>query len=229
LARPNRFVILVYRMPTGPTANRVAVWRQLKKIGGIYLQQSVTAFPQVPAVMRDLQPLLRKIDESGGEYHLLPLRTLSELEESKLVSQFVEQSARHYQEIIENCEVNFAKEIEFETFRRNFTYEEAEEIRAEFEKIVSWYERVRERDWFGAANQAAAIEWLKRSQRSLEQFEATVFAQEGIEPMPTGARPRGATPGPTAARPASGTGRPKRRLSRGIVAPLAKDARADPD
>ena len=27
------------------------------------------------------------------------------------------------------------KEIEFETFRKNFTYEEAEEIRAEFEKI----------------------------------------------------------------------------------------------
>ena len=61
---------------------------------------------------------------------------------------FVEQAAQHYQEIVENCEVNFVKEIEFERFRENFTYEEAEEIRMEFEKITTWFQRVEERDFF---------------------------------------------------------------------------------
>jgi len=162
-------------MPPNPTAGRVAVWRHLKKIGAIYLQQSVCVFPANSAVRRDLAPILTRIREASGEFHLLPLRKLDPSEETKLIQQFQEQTANHYQEIIENCEVNFTKEIEFETFRKNFTYEEAEEIRAEFEKISDWFERVRRRDWFGAANMSQANEWLTRCEGMLEKFEAQVF------------------------------------------------------
>jgi ChrB-like protein len=171
----DRFTVLVYRMPPNPTAGRVAVWRQLKKIGAIYLQQSVCVFPANSAVRRDLAPILKRISDASGEFHLLPLRKLDSSEETKLIQQFREQTANHYQEIIENCEVNFTKEIEFETFRSNFTYEEAEEIRAEFEKISGWFDRVRRRDWFGAPNMSEAQEWLTRCEAMLEKFEARVF------------------------------------------------------
>jgi Protein ChrB, N-terminal len=171
----DRFTVLVYRMPPNPTAGRVAVWRQLKKIGAIYLQQSVCVFPANSAVRRDLAPILKRISDASGEFHLLPLRKLDSSEETKLIQQFREQTANHYQEIIENCEVNFTKEIEFETFRNNFTYEEAEEIRTEFEKISGWFERVRLRDWFGAPNMSEAKEWLTRCESMLEKFEARVF------------------------------------------------------
>lgn len=174
--RPNLFTVFVYRMPAQPTAGRVAVWRQLKKIGAIYLQQSVCVFPANAHLRRDLAPILRRISDAGGEYHQLSLRKLDAQEEAKLIQQFQEQTSNHYQEIIENCEVNFTKEVEFETFRKNFTYEEAEEIRAEFEKICAWFERVRMRDWFGAPNMAEARTWLKRCEKMLEEFEARVFA-----------------------------------------------------
>ena len=170
-----RFVVLVYRMPAKPTTSRVAVWRQLKKIGGVYLQQSVIAFAQNPRVIRDLRPILARIQEAGGEYHLLPVGRLALDEEAKLVALFVHQSSRHYAEIIEECEVDFAKEIEFETFRRNFTYEEAEEIRAEYEKLVTWLEWVHARDWFGAPNREGAVAWLDRCRLQLEAFEAKVY------------------------------------------------------
>jgi hypothetical protein len=170
------FMVLVYRVPAKPTAGRVAVWRQLKKVGAIYLQQSVCTFPDIPAVRHDLAPILARIDDAAGEYHLLPLRKLDQGEEAKLVKQFVDQTATHYEEIIENCEVNFTKEIEFETFRKNFTYEEAEEIRLEFEKIRAWFDRVKERDWFSAPNRKQAHEWLVRCEKLLEEFEGKVFA-----------------------------------------------------
>ncbi len=175
---PRRFMLLVYRMPAKPTAGRVAVWRQLKKAGAIYLQQSVCVFPENARVRSELAPVLSRIDSASGEYHLLPLRQPPAAEVDKLVAQFQEQTSKHYQEIIENCEVNFTKEIEFETFRDNFTYEEAEEIRAEFEKITHWYERVRARDWFGAPNRAEAWEWLRKCERLLEEFEEKVFARQ---------------------------------------------------
>lgn len=171
----NRFTLLVYRMPAHPTAGRVAVWRQLKKIGAIYLQQSVCIFPANAEVRHDLAPILVRITEAAGEFHLLPLRKVQPDEEQKLIQQFQEQTSNHYQEIIENCEVNFTKEIEFETFRKNFTYEEAEEIRAEFDKITVWFDRVRKRDWYGAPNMKEAREWLVRCERMLEDFERRVF------------------------------------------------------
>jgi hypothetical protein len=174
-AAKTRFIVLTYRVPAKPTAARVAVWRQLKKIGAIYLQQSVCVFPDNATVKRDLAPILARITEAAGEYHLLPVRQLDKQEEGKLIRQFLEQTSHHYQEIIENCEVNFTKEIEFETFRKNFTYEEAEEIRLEFDKIREWFERVVQRDWFGAPNRRQALEWLGRCERMLEDFEARVF------------------------------------------------------
>ena len=169
-------MVLVYRMPAKPTAGRVAVWRQLKKAGAIYLQQSVCVFPENGSVRAELEPILQRIGSANGEYHLLPLGGLSGDELDKLVQQFQEQTSKHYSEIIENCEVNFTKEIEFETFRKNFTYEEAEEIRAEFEKIVQWFERVQARDWFGAPNRQEAAGWLQKCEGMLEAFEEQVFA-----------------------------------------------------
>ena len=191
-SRVDRFTVLVYRMPAKPTAARVAVWRQLKKSGAIYLQQSVCVFPDNRDLRKDLEPTLERITSGKGEYHLLPLRALDAEEKAKLIQQFQDQTSNHYQEIIENCEVNFTKEIEFETFRKNFTYEEAEEIRAEFEKIVAWYERVLQRDWFGAPNQHTAKEWIDRCEKMLEEFEAKVFDRQeklGRESGP-GAAPR---------------------------------------
>jgi hypothetical protein len=198
-ARSARFVLVVYRMPTKPTAGRVAVWRQLKKIGAIYLHQSVCVFPDTARTRRELQPIRQRIEQAGGEYHLLPLRQPSDEEYDKLVAQFVDQTSRQYAEIVENCEVNFQKEIEFETFRKNLTYVEAEEIRIEFEKIVEWFERVLVRDWFGAPNQPEARAWLERCHRLVHQFEAAVYEaeQNGTfgEGGPAWARGNGTPPG----------------------------------
>jgi Protein ChrB, N-terminal len=170
-----RFLELVYHMPSKPTAGRVAVWRSLKKAGAVYLQDSVCVVPETDALRAELLHVLGRIDQGGGSYHLLPLGELPAEEEAKLVGLFVDQTAKHYAEIVENCEVNFVKEIEFENFRENFTYEEAEEIRMEFEKICTWFDRVQERDWFDAPNAEQARDWLRRCETLLEEFEAKVF------------------------------------------------------
>jgi hypothetical protein len=177
----HRFLLLAYRMPSKPTAGRVAVWRSLKKAGAVYLQDSVCVVPDTTGLRAELAPVLSRIDESHGSYHMLPLRKLPDEEDAKLVQLFVDQAAKHYEEIVENCEVNFVKEIEFETFRKNFTYEEAEEIRMEFEKICTWFERVQERDWFSAPNREDARGWLRRCESMLEEFEGKVFDLQGGE------------------------------------------------
>jgi hypothetical protein len=173
--RSRPFLVLAYRMPPKPMARRVAVWRALKKSGTVYIQDSVCEVPDTAAIRWELAPVPARIDGADGRYHLLPLRTAPPDEQARLIDLFLEQSAQHYPEIIENCEVNFVKEIEFEIFRENFTDEEAEEIRMEFEKLVTWFGRVTARDWFGAPDQPAAAAWIDRCKLLLEDFETKVF------------------------------------------------------
>src|SRR5215208_5803933 len=155
---PTKFLVLVYRMPTKPTAGRVAVWRLLKKAGAVYLQDSVCVFPDLTRVRRELEPVLERIDEKRGSYHLLPLRKLDEEEAEKIIALFRDQASKHYLEIVEDCEVNFVKEIE---------------------KLGTWFDRVQDRDWFDAPHRTEARDWLKRCERMLEGFEAKVFERHG--------------------------------------------------
>jgi hypothetical protein len=174
-------------VPSQPSAARVGVWRELKRLGGLYLQQSVCIFPQTEALDTALQKIVERVNELKGTYHLLPLSNLPAEEETKIIDGFIAQSNLQYDEIIENCEVNFTKEIEFETFRQNFTYAEAEEIRQELDKIYRWYERVVERDWFGAGRKDEAHKSIERCGQLLEGFEEKVFlkqeADESHEPL----------------------------------------------
>jgi len=188
-----QYHVLIYQVPSQPSAARVGVWRELKRSGALYLQQSVCILPSTPANRAGLERVAARIADLGGVYHLLPLRSLPPDEETKIVEGFLAQSTLQYDEIVENCEVNFAKEIEFETFRENFTYAEAEEIRQDLDKIRRWYDRVVERDWFGAPRRADALSWIGRCEELLEGFEEKVFAaQEADETGGIGAGAGGA-------------------------------------
>ena len=180
-----QYYVLIYQIPTKPTSARVGIWRELKRLGVFYLQQSVCIVPNIHAMRTHLERITARITALGGSYNLLPIRSLPAEEEAKIVEGFIAQSNVQYEEIIENCEVNFAKEIEFEIFRKNFTYAEAEEIRQDLDKIHRWYARVVERDWFAAAKREAALHWIGRCEELLEDFEEKVFAAE--EPDAAGA------------------------------------------
>ena len=179
MKHPRRhYYLLIYQVPSQPSAARVGVWRELKRLGALYLQQSVCIVPSGASMRAHLDRITTRISTLGGNYHLLPIRSLPQEEEAKIIDGFVAQSNDQYGEIIENCEVNFSKEIEFETFRQNFTYAEAEEIRNDLDKIHRWFDRVVERDWFGAARREEALHWIERSEELLEGFEEKVYAAQ---------------------------------------------------
>jgi hypothetical protein len=172
------YLLFIYQVPSQPSAARVGIWRELKRVGALYLQQSACILPEREPLLSTLQRIAERVNELHGSYHLLPLRELPAEEETKIIDGFLAQSNLQYDEIIENCDVNFAKEIEFETFRQNFTYAEAEEIRQELDKIRRWYERVVERDWFGAARREQALRSIEHCEQLLEGFEEKVFLKQ---------------------------------------------------
>src|SRR5215472_6724257 len=100
------YILFIYHVLSHPSAARVSVWRELKRMGALYLQQSVCILPCVEPLLTQLQKITERIADMGGNYHLLPLQSLPADEEAKIVNGFIAQSNLQYDEIIENCDVN---------------------------------------------------------------------------------------------------------------------------
>src|SRR5712691_6038229 len=167
---PVTWRVLIYRVPTEPASKRVAVWRDLKRLGALYLQQCVCIFPDIPGVIDEVNQVAAKIPALGGETFLLEVPRLQAEDETRIIESFREQRASEYAEIIEECETKFVKEIEFERFRENYTFEEAEEIEQDLEKIRRWYDRIKARDWFNADRSDEVARWIERCQELLNGF-----------------------------------------------------------
>ncbi|HEY0804504.1 MAG TPA: Chromate resistance protein ChrB [Pseudonocardiaceae bacterium] len=178
------WLMLIYRVPSDSSKARVAVWRDLKRLGGLYVQQAVCVLPDRPALRASLGRLRERIDELGGSSIFLTLRDVEEDARARFVAGFREQSAKAYAEIIEECDTKFVKEIEFERFRENYTFEEAEEIRQDLEKLRRWLERVESRDWIGADGRDEARARVADCEVLLEQFESDVYERTVTDQPP---------------------------------------------
>jgi hypothetical protein len=178
---PLSWRVLIYRVPTEPASKRVAVWRDLKRLGALYLQQCACIFPDIPGVTEEVNLVAAKIPALGGETFLLDVPKLQPEDEARIIEAFRAQRTSEYAEIIEECETKFVKEIEFEHFRQNYTFEEAEEIEQDLEKIRRWFERVRERDWFKAERRDEVETWLGKCQGLLARFEEEVYRRNGSD------------------------------------------------
>ena len=176
-----QWLLLTYKVPSQSSRARVAVWRDLKRLGALYLQQAVCVLPAVPEVVTALEQVRQRIDDLQGTSFSASLADLSESDQAQLVDGFRANSERDYAEIIEECETKFFKEIEFERFRKNFTFEETEEIGQDLDKLRRWLSKVIARVWVGAPGRAEAEAKVTECAAMLEDFEAEVFDYIGRE------------------------------------------------
>lgn len=182
------WLLIVYRVPTDSSRARVAVWRDLKRLGGLYLQQCVCVLPRTTETAAEIAAIRERVDGYGGTSNLFEI-DVDAGQRADLIGDFRELAARDYAEIVEECETKFVKEIEFERFRGNYTFEEVEEIRADLEKIRRWFRRVTARDWFGGPGRADAEAWIVRCAELLEAFEEDVYtrtAEDDARPTRSG-------------------------------------------
>jgi hypothetical protein len=175
------WTLLVYRVPTEPASRRVTVWRQLKRMGALYIQQCVCLLPARADLEAELNRRAAAIRELGGDYTLFDIPTLRPGDEERVTGLFRDLRNKEYDEIIEECETKFFKEIEFERFRENYTYAETEEIRQDLDKIRRWFKRVAERDWFEADRRSLAEQWIARCDDLLNAFEQEVYQRQSLD------------------------------------------------
>ena len=168
--------LFVYRLPSKPSSARVAVWRDLRRLGALPLQQAVVALPSGHGFEAKLDAVEARVDAEGGTSYRFAVAA-----DARLEHDWNALRTQEYEEIVEECETKFEREIEFEIFRNNLTASEAEEIEADLEKLRAWFARVTVRDVFGAPSRERAEAAIVRCAQLLEDFEQRVFLAETEE------------------------------------------------
>ncbi|MDR0342156.1 MAG: ChrB domain-containing protein [Nocardiopsaceae bacterium] len=174
-AAREEWLLLVYRVPPEPSRLRSAVWRRLKRLGAIYLQNSAAALPASVAAERALRKLRSEIQAMPGTAVLLSCRVLAG---SADVHQAF-QAARddEYEEIVDRCE-DFLAQVAKEHVASHYSFAELEENEVDLVKLQNWFRRVRQRDAFGAPGRAAAEKALAECAQALEGYAARVYADQ---------------------------------------------------
>lgn len=94
------WLLLSYRVPRNPTSSRVHVWRKLKRLGAITLQDAVWVLPSTTHTREQFQWLAAEIQEMKGEAVLWEARLLLDEEDQKLTERFQAQTAAAYSEML---------------------------------------------------------------------------------------------------------------------------------
>ena len=169
------WLLLIYRVPPEPTRLRSTVWRRIKSLGAIYLQNSVAALPASPANERSLRKLRREIVDMSGTAILLAAAALAG--EAEVRGAFETARNEEYAEIIDKCE-DFLRQVQKEYDENHFTYAELEENEEDLVKLKNWFAKIVDRDVFLADRRPATERALEKCEQSLEAYAARVYAEE---------------------------------------------------
>src|SRR5258708_18644930 len=99
-AMSRTWLLLIYKMPRDPTAGRVAVWRKLKQLGAVALQDAVWLLPANPQTREQFQWLAAEIEELEGEATLWESRLLNAGREGRMIARFNDPVEAEYREIL---------------------------------------------------------------------------------------------------------------------------------
>lgn len=175
----NGWFVIMYRIPSSPSTSRITVWKRLKELGALHLQQSVYVLPHLPQLEKPLQELNEQTQELGGQYRLLEISSFGEEQEKEVINQFNVAREQEYTEVIEACS-ELSLEIDKESKAEEFHYPDLEENEKHLQKVRELLESVKNRDYFSSPLQDRAVTLLRECEEKYEQFSHEVFVRAGI-------------------------------------------------
>lgn len=169
-----KWLLLTYKVPAEPSAKRLALWRRLKSLGAVYLQNGVCLLPKTDEHVRRLKVLENDIATMEGDCVLLETIALDRQQEEKVISRFKADRDDQYQELLGRCQ-GFEAEIAKEIAIQKFTYAELDEEETDLKKLENWYEKIRKLDFYDAPLAATAQARLRDCKALLDHYAQMVY------------------------------------------------------
>ena len=100
----SNWLLLHYKLPNKPSALRVYVWRKLKRLGAILLQDAVWILPDSARTAEQVQWLTAEIQEMRGEAYSWRANSILVQGDESLTQQFNEQVDAVYADLLKRLE-----------------------------------------------------------------------------------------------------------------------------
>src|SRR3954469_20013586 len=121
------WLILIYTVPSQPSRSRATVWRELKKVGAVYLRDGVAVLPDRAELRSAFCAIAEKITAFGGQTTLVEGVQLDPAREAAIIGQANAHREAEYAEVVRETEV-FLAHVHREREHRELTFAELEEI-----------------------------------------------------------------------------------------------------
>lgn len=180
---PWRWLLITVSTPGQSSSLRVHVWRKLRGLGALYLQQSVCLLPERPDTTRAVNRLVDRVRHEGGEARAIRIAIVDPGEEAAMIEAFRAERADEYNEVCARTPA-FLDEIDSERAKGRTTYAEVEESEADLDRLRTWLTRIQARDYFEAPGGAEAAAAVEACVQALAAFEAEALAADAVVSAP---------------------------------------------
>jgi hypothetical protein len=170
---PVSWRVITYRLPAEPSRHRVAVWRELRRLGAVALQQGTWAVPDGEPFEAGLSQVVEEITTAGGQPVVLAVAG-EEASAAQLEALFTAQREAEWGEFVSDCG-KYEAELAGEIAKGKLTLAELDEEEQSLDRLRRWYRTIRARDLFGAPSGAVAERRLKECAEALEDFAERVY------------------------------------------------------
>lgn len=170
---------------------RVQVWRKLRSLGALYLQQSVCLLPAREPVAREVRRLLDRVRHQGGQGQVLRIDVTDPAERDGVIAQLNAARDAEYAELLERLP-QLRAELAKELAGGRVSYAEVEECEADLARFRSWLGKITARDYFDAPAGVVARAAVDAAAAELAAFEHAALSVEAPETAdpPAAAVPR---------------------------------------
>ncbi|MQY24365.1 hypothetical protein NRB20_75000 [Nocardia sp. RB20] len=169
-----RWLVLVVRVPAEPSRHRVAVWRELRRVGALQIGQGVWVVPDVPVFADGVTRVIALARRGEGEVLVLDAAGREEPDAARLEGLFTAERSEEWAEFLADC-AGFDAEIDKEIAKGKFTMAELEEEEQSLERLRRWHRDIKARDVFGAPAAPEAIGQLEHCADRLADYTERVF------------------------------------------------------
>jgi hypothetical protein len=158
------WLLLLLRLPATHKAERVAIWRKVKKSGAIQIQTSTYILPDEPARYELFQWLTQEIRSAGGDATLVRAREIEGLPNEKLIERFNTARAKEYATLRESLRGALSH-------RRKTRSSPA--VGDKLDRVRKQFREIRQTDFFNCPR-AEDVEMLLRKMDGTQPGEASV-------------------------------------------------------
>jgi hypothetical protein len=163
------WLLLIYTVPAEPTRKRAYIWREVKKMGAIYLRDGVCILPERPETIIAAGSIAAKVQEFEGQATVVSSARLDAARAEAVVAQFTSARSGEYAEISREAE-RLLQHVARETEHREFSFAELEELEEDLAKLKRWMDQVQARDYFPDGSSMRAEQLLERCDEALSDF-----------------------------------------------------------